>query len=272
MKSSQIAELRSRGEAESRVRIESPIEGTVIEKYAVEGDYVQTGTKLYRVANLSTVWLMMDLYPDDAARIRFGQEVEAEVDSFPNDVFTGRVAFIEPTVDSITRTVSVRVEMLNPDAKLKPGDYATARVFAPAVPQDTVYDPALAGKYISPMHPQVIRDQPGDCPICGMDLIPTSRLGYADQPVEDTDLVTIPRDAVLMTGDNSVVYVETEPGRFEVRRVAVGPMTDDRAVILQGIKAGETVATNGNFLIDSQMQLAGNPSLLDPSRLEGGEE
>lgn len=266
MTDGQIAELRSRGEAESRVRIESPIAGTVIEKYAVEGDYVNTGSKLYRIADLSTVWLMMDLYPDDAARIRFGQEVEAEVDSLPGEVFTGRVAFIDPTVDAKTRTVSVRVEMLNPDARLKPGDNATARVFAPAVPRDQIYDPALAGKYISPMHPQIIRDRPGDCPICGMDLIPTSKLGYADAPVAETEVVTVPRSAVLMTGDNAVIYVETEPGRFEVRRVTVGPMTDDRAVVLQGIQEGEIVATNGNFLIDSQMQLAGNPSLLDPSR------
>jgi len=63
-----------------------------------------------------------------------------------------------------------------------------------------------------------------------------------------------------------VIYVETDPGRFEIRRVSVGPMTDTEAVIVEGLAAGETVATKGNFLIDSQMQLAGNPSLMDPSR------
>jgi len=262
----QVAELRERGQAESRTRIRSPITGTVIEKFAVEGDYIKTGDKIYRIADLSTIWLMLDLYPDDAARIRFGQQVEAEVNSIPGEVFTGRVAFIAPTVDPVTRTVQVRVEMLNPDGKLKPGDYATARVYVPAVRQDRVYDPALAGKYISPMHPQVIREQPGECPICDMDLIPTSTLGYADQPLPIQQVVTVPRDAVLMAGDNSVLYVETDPGRFEVRRVTVGPLTDDKAVILEGLSPGETVATQGNFLIDSQMQLAGNPSLMDPSK------
>ena len=262
----QVVELRSRGKAESRIRLRSPINGTVISKFAVEGDYIKTGTKIYRIADLSTVWLMLDLYPDDAARIRFGQQVEAEVNSMPGEVFTGRVAFIDPTVNPTTRTVQVRVEMLNPDGKLKPGDYATARVYVPAVRQDRIYDPALANKFISPMHPQVIREKPGDCPICGMDLIPTSELGYASEPMPKQQVVTVPRDAVLMTGDNSVVYVETDPGRFEIRRVSVGPMTDDRAVILEGMSPGETVATNGNFLIDSQMQLAGNPSLMDPSK------
>lgn len=262
----QVAELRSRGKAESRIRVKSPITGTVIEKHAVEGDYLKTGDRIYRIADLSTVWLMLELYPDDAARIRFGQQVEAEISSMPGEVFTGRVAFIDPTVDEIRRSVSVRVETLNPDGKLRPGDYATARVFVPAIRQDRIYDAALAGKFISPMHPQVIRNSPGDCPICGMKLIPTSNLGYADEPLPMQQIVSVPRDAVLMTGENSVVYVETEPGRFEIRRVSVGPMSDERAVILEGISAGETVATHGNFLIDSQMQLAGNPSLMDPSR------
>ncbi len=69
-----------------------------------------------------------------------------------------------------------------------------------------------------------------------------------------------------MAGTNSVVYVETEPGRFEIRPVTLGPLTEKTAVILHGIEAGENVATSGNFLIDSQMQLAGNPSLIDPTR------
>nr|WP_246112790.1 efflux RND transporter periplasmic adaptor subunit [Allorhodopirellula solitaria] len=264
----QVDELRSRGRADSRIRIRSPIRGTVIDKFAVEGDYIETGDKLYRIADLSTVWLMLDLYPDDAARIRFGQRVETEVNSIVGDVHVGRVAFISPTVDATTRTVQVRVEILNPDGSLKPGDYATARVFVPAIRQEQIYDPVLANKYISPMHPQVIRDQPGACPLCGMDLIPTSDLGYASTPLPEQEVVTVPRNAVLMTGENSVVYVETDPGRFEIRRVAVGPITDDRAVILNGIEADEMVATNGNFLIDSQMQLAGNPSLMDPSKAE----
>jgi Cu(I)/Ag(I) efflux system membrane fusion protein len=262
----QVSDLKSRGKAESRIRVRSPIKGTVINKSAVEGDYIKTGDEIYRIADLSTIWLMLDLFPDDAARIRFGQQVEAEVQSMPGEIFTGRVAFIDPTVNSKTRTVRVRVESLNPDGKLRPGDYATARVFVPAVRQDRVYDPALTNKYISPMHPQVIRDMPGDCPICGMGLIPTSELGYSDSPLPTQYVVTVPRDAVLMTGANSVVYVETVPGRFEIRRVTVGPMTDDDAVILEGMSDGETVATNGNFLIDSQMQLAGNPSLMDPSK------
>ncbi len=266
MTADQIDDLRETRKAQSRIRIKSPQTGTVLEKAAVEGDYLKTGQKIYRIADLTSVWMMLDLFPDDAASVRFGQQVEAEIQSMPGEVFTGRVAFIDPTVDPNTRTVQVRVEVLNLDGKLRPGDFATARIRVPAIPTDTVYDPALAGKFISPMHPQIIRDEPGECPLCGMKLIATSQLGYASKPVEAQRVVTVPREAVLLTGQYGVVYVETEPGRFEIRRVTVGAMNDHDAIMVEGLAVGETVATNGNFLIDSQMQLAGNPSLLDPSR------
>ena len=266
MSEPQIETLKREQNAKSRIRIKSPQKGTVIQKMAVEGDYVKTGQSIYRIADLSTVWMMLDLFPDDAARVLFGQEVEAEISSAPGIVFTGRVAFIDPTVDPRTRAVKVRVEMLNLDGKLRPGDYATARISVPAIPREQVYDPALAGKYISPMHPQVIRDAPGTCPICDMELIPTTQLGFSNVPLPEQQVVTVPRDAVLMAGNNSVVYVEVEPGRFEVRRIALGALTDQDAIVAEGLGAGEMVATDGNFLLDSQSQLAGNPSLLDPSR------
>jgi Cu(I)/Ag(I) efflux system membrane fusion protein len=266
MSDSQIAELRRSGKAQKRLRIPSPIGGTVIAKHKVEGDYVKTGEPIYSVVDLSIVWLMLELYPSDAAAVRFGQQVEAEMQSLPGEIYTGRVAFIYPMVNEKTRTVAVRVELTNFDGRLKPGDYATATIRVPAVPREQVYDPALAGKWISPMHPQIIRSQPGQCPICGMDLIPTSDLGYVEEQLPDQQVISIPRSAVLMAGDNSVVYVEAEPGVFEIRDVALGAMTDTSAIILDGIKVGETVATDGNFLIDSQMQLGGKPSLMDPSR------
>lgn len=266
MTTEQIDALRKSGKPQSRIRIKSPQTGTVLEKAAVEGDYVKTGQMIYRIADLTSVWMMLDLFPDDAASVRFGQQVEAEIQSNPGEVFTGRVAFIDPTVNPTTRTVRVRVEVMNFDGTLRPGDYATARISIPATPADMVYDPALAGKYISPMHPQVIRDEPGECPLCGMDLISTSQLGYSPEPIAAQRVVTVPRESVLLAGQHGVIYVETEPGRFEIRRVTVGAMNDDRAIIVEGMTAGETVATNGNFLIDSQMQLAGNPSLMDPSK------
>jgi Cu(I)/Ag(I) efflux system membrane fusion protein len=176
------------------------------------------------------------------------------------------VAFIDPTVDAESRTVDVRVELSNEEKRLRPGDYAAARIQLPIGPKGEVFDADLAGKWISPMHPQIIRDQPGQCPICGMDLVPTSNYGYSKEAVPQPDSLYVPRSAVLLAGGNSVVYVETEPGRFEIRPVTIGPILHDKIVILDGLKKGDKVATSGNFLIDSQMQLAGKPSLIDPTR------
>jgi Cu(I)/Ag(I) efflux system membrane fusion protein len=99
-----------------------------------------------------------------------------------------------------------------------------------------------------------------------MDLVPTSKYGFTDEPIPQPKSLSVPRSAVLLAGGNSVVYVETSPGVFEIRPVTVGPILRDKIVILKGLKAGEKVATAGNFLIDSQMQLAGKPSLIDPTR------
>ena len=266
MTDEQLAELERTGNAQSRLTIYAPQGGTVVEKLAVEGNYVKAGDPIYRIADLSTVWLMLKLFPEDATRIRFGQRVEAVIQSLPGETLVGRVAFIDPTVDPKTRTVGIRVELVNKDGRLRPGDYAEARISLPIGPQGEVFDADLAGKWISPMHPQIIRDGPGQCPICGMDLVPTSQYGFAEAPVPQPESLHVPRSAVLLAGGNSVVYVETKPGRFEIRPVKIGPILADKIVILDGLKPGESVATAGNFLIDSQMQLAGKPSLIDPTR------
>ena len=233
MTQSQIEQLEQAGEANSRMHLCAPMSGTVIEKFAVEGSYIKEGQPIYRLADLSTVWLMLQLFPEDAARIRYGQEVEAAVQSLPGRQFVGRVAFIDPHVDPKTRTVGVRVVVPNQDGSLRVGDYAKAAIH---VPLRGIVDNPTAGN-------------------------PT-----AGNRAAGGDVLVVPRDAVLMAGDNSVIYVETEPGRFEIRRVVLGPSCGDRIVVLSGVSAGEQVATRGNFLIDSQMQLAGNPSLIDPTR------
>jgi membrane fusion protein, copper/silver efflux system len=262
----QIAELEATSKPQSRLTIYSPQKGTVVEKLAIEGNYVKAGDPIYRIAELSTVWLSLKLFPEDANRIRFGQRIEATVQSLPGEVYIGRVAFVDPTVDMRTRTVGVRVELLNENRRLRPGDYAEARVALPIGPLGEIYDQDLAGKWISPMHPQIIRETPGACPICGMELVPTSKYGYASQPVPQPESLYVPRNAVLMAGGNSIAYAETEPGRFEIRPVTLGPILHDKIIILDGLKVGESVATAGNFLIDSQMQLAGKPSLIDPTK------
>ena len=276
MQPRQIDELVSSGEAKTRLDLYAEITGTVIEKLAAEGDYVDRGEPIYRLADLSRLWLMLELFPEEAADIRYGQRVEAEVQSLPGETFVGRVAFIDPSVDPKTRTVGVRVVIPNPAGRLRVGDYVTADVEVPlgrsGRSAEQIYDPELAGKWISPRHPHVVSDSPGRCRLCGIEMIPAEQLGFTDQPIDQRDALVVPRRSVLRAGDTSVVYVETEPGRFEGRRVVLGPTVEDRVVIREGLRAGESVATSGNFLIDSQMQLASNPSLIDPARFQPPEK
>lgn len=267
----QIRQLEESGEADSRMHVCAPISGTIIEKLAAEGDYLKEGQAIYKLADLSTLWLMLELFPDDAASIRYGQKVEAEMQSARDQKFVGRVTFIDPHVDSSKRTVGVRVVIANPAGNLRVGDYAKATINVPLSPdgeQRLVFDPELAKKWIGPRHPHIVESAPGNCPICDAALVPAADFGFTDEPLREAETLVVPRNAVLMAGANSVVYVETDPGRFEIRQVVLGPSCGDQIVIRSGVKNGEDVAIQGNFLIDSQMQLAGNPSLIDPTKDE----
>ena len=203
MTEQQIKHLEETGVADSRLQLCAPISGTVIEKLAVEGQYVKEGDAIYKLADLSTVWLMLEVFPEDAATIRYGQKVEMEVQSLPGRGFNGRVAFIDPQVDPKTRTVGVRVVMNNDEGLLRVGDYARATIDVPFVDAQNslVYDPELANKWISPRHPHMTADSAGPCPICGVPLVPAASLGFTDQPNLSNQALVVPRDAVLMAGD-----------------------------------------------------------------------
>ena len=263
----QISAMEDRGTADTRVMVTSPQAGTVTRLLARVGQYVQTGDLLCEMADLSSVWLMTDLFPEEAALVRYGQRARATVTSLPGQEFQGRVAFIAPTVNPETRTVGVRIEISNAERALRPGDEATVHLSVPALRRTKMYDRQLAGKWICPEHPEVVRASAGICPQSERELIQTVDLGYARAEDEVERPIVLPREAILMTGDVAAAFVEAEPGRFEIRQVTLGAKLTQEVVVVAGIEEGEQVATGGNFLIDSQMQLAGNPSLIDLSRV-----
>ena len=265
MTKNQIDAVERSGRADSRLPLLAPTNGTVVKKGVVEGQYVSEGDTIYELADLSNVWLMLQLFPEDAALVRYGVKVRTELQSLPGQYFEGRVAFIDPLVDPRTRTVGVRVVIPNPDGVLRIGDYAIAAIEVPLGSADAMYDPELVGRWISPRHPHIMSDEPGNCSICAMPLVPATTLGFTNDPSLNKGVLVVPRDSVLSAGNKSVVYVESKPGHFEIRNVVLGPVVEDGIVIVDGLKAGEEVARKGNFLIDSQMQLVGNPSLIDPS-------
>ena len=268
----QIIEIEKRGTAEHRIKIIAPNSGTVIEKLAEEGQYVKAGQPIVKVADLSTVWLKLELFPEDAAKITFGQKVIAKVQSLPNREFVGRVAFVDPSVDSRTQSVPVRIVIPNPSGLLRIGDFATATIEVDVTNSSEdpppIYDPELAEKWISPRHPHIIMEKPGTCPICNMDLVPAEELGFSPLPIAKALFVTIPRTSALIVGDENVAYVETKRGRFEFRKIQVGRIIGNEVVVESGIEPGEKVVSKATLLLDSSFNMANKPSLIDPNKVK----
>ena len=130
LSAAQIREMAAETILSEQVKIFSPENGFVIEKKVQEGIYVNTGSLLFRVADLKQVWLLLDAYESDLAGLRNGQSVQFTTEAFPAKIFAGRIAWIYPTLENQTRTVKVRVEVANPDLLLKPGMLARAEIFS----------------------------------------------------------------------------------------------------------------------------------------------
>ncbi|HVH86040.1 MAG TPA: efflux RND transporter periplasmic adaptor subunit [Terriglobales bacterium] len=121
--SSEISKLETSGKVITEVTFNSPVSGYITERNALPNMYVQPESKLYTVADLSTVWVYAQVFQTDVGRIKPGDPAEVTLDAYPWKVFRGRVEFILPQVDMNTRTVRVRLVFPNPGLQLKPGMY-----------------------------------------------------------------------------------------------------------------------------------------------------
>ncbi len=270
----QITNIEKTGKASDSITIYAPAGGIVIHKNAIEGMYVKEGTRIYTIADLSQVWVKLDAYESDLGWLRYGQKVEFTTVSYPGEIFTGTISFIDPILNERTRTVKVRVNVPNPDGRLKPEMFVKAAVNAQIAGEGKVMAAELAGKWICPMHPSVIKDQPGKCDICEMPLVTTESQGYAsDDPAQAEKPLVIPVTAALVTGTRAVVYVEipdTDKPTFEGREIVLGPRAGDYYLVRSGLKEGELVVTKGNFKIDSALQIQAKPSMMTPEGGGGG--
>ena len=263
----QIEQIKQRGTPSDHLTIYAPASGIVVHKDANEGMYVKTGTRIYTIADLSRVWVYLDAYESDLPWIRYGQEVQFTTESFPGEVFTGRIAFIDPVLNEKTRTVKVRVNVPNEKLWLKPGMFVRAVVQSRLAAGGRVLDASLIGKWISPMHPEVVKDGPGQCDVCGMDLVPAESLGFVTPERSPEPPLVIPASAPLITGKRAVVYVklpDRDEPTFEGREVILGYRAGNDYVVRHGLKEGELVVTAGNFKIDAALQIQANPSMMSP--------
>lgn len=199
----QIARLERTGEVTKNLTLVAPFDGVVMEKMVVAGQGVMPGMKLYRLANLSTVWVEGDVFEQDLALIRVGAPVRVELTAYPGRTFSGRVSFVWPMVEAESRTGRVRVVLANPQGLVKPGMYAT--------------------------------------------LLFDARLGQ--------QLLSLPAEAVVQTGERNLVFVVNPDGMLEPREVTVGGRADGRLEILHGVTEGERVVSSANFLVDAESRL-----------------
>jgi Cu(I)/Ag(I) efflux system membrane fusion protein len=269
LKKEQIEEIEKTGKPVDHITIYAPMGGIVVHKKATEGMYVDTGTAIYTVADLSRLWVKLDAYESDLPWIRYGQEVEFTTEANPGEAFKGKISFIDPVLNAKTRTVKLRVNVDNSGGQLKPEMFVRAVVRAQVAGGGKVMAAEMAGKWICPMHPAVVKTEAGGCDICGMDLVTTESLGYVVDTPEKAPLV-IPATAALITGTRAVVYVQVpgaEKPTYEGREIVPGPRAGDYYIVKSGLAEGDIVVTNGNFKIDSALQIQAKPSMMSP---EGG--
>lgn len=198
-----VARIERTGQVQRTITLRAPVSGFVIEKDVLQGQRIMAGDALYKIADLTTVWIEGEVFEQDLHSIRLGQRVMAELQSLPGQALPGRITFIYPTLNPETRTVRVRVELPNRRLRLKPGMYATIR---------------LSGA-------------PGAA------------------------VLSVPRGAVLSTGERHLVFIRRADEMLEPRLVEIGAATDDRIEIRHGLTAGETVVASATFLVDAESNL-----------------
>jgi Cu(I)/Ag(I) efflux system membrane fusion protein len=207
----QIEQIERTGQITKTLTLTAPFDGVVIEKMVVAGQAVMPGMKLYRLADLSTVWIEGDVFEQDLGLIRVGAPARVEISSYPGRPFGGRVDFVGPVVDAQSRAGRVRVALPNPGGLLKPGMNAT--------------------------------------------LFFEGQLG--------ADVLSVPAEAVVMTGARNLVFVVSREGALQPREVTLGPRAGERVQVLSGLKQGERVVASANFLVDAESRLGGAGGMAD---------
>ena len=143
----EVTRLRRTGRARRTAAVVSPMNGVVMDKAAIQGMRFAPGDVLYRIADLSSVWVLADVFEQDLGQVHAGQDTTVAIAAYPDVALHGKVTFVYPTVNPTTRTAKIRVEVPNADMLLKPDMYATVGISVPvaaaevlAVPDSAVLD------------------------------------------------------------------------------------------------------------------------------------
>jgi len=187
----------------SQFSVTAPLAGVVLERTISPGLLVEKDASLFTIANLSRVWAVTDVYEKDLGQIREEGEAEVRTDAYPGEVFTGRIALIEPAMDEASRTAHVRIVLDNRSGKLRPGLFVTAAV-----------------------------------PLRG---------------ASEIEATAVPAEAVQNISGLPAVFVQMQPGRFELRPVETGREAHGMIEIRHGLQGGEQVVAEGAFILKSEL-------------------
>ena len=212
----QIDKVIATGQAQRQVSVFAPSDGVVTELNVRQGQQVMPGTPLMRIADLSRVWVTVEVPEAQGGLLREGRKAEARLSALPSRVFEGQVEYIYPGLETQTRTIRARLSFPNPKLELKPGMYA---------------DVALLGS-------------------------------------AQNDVLLVPSEAVIRTGERTVVILALGEGSFRPASVQAGAERDGRTEILSGLADGEAVVVSGQFLIDSEANLRSVLTRLAPDAQE----
>lgn len=213
----QVDRVERTGEVTKTLALVSPVTGIVLEKEVFEGQRVMPGMRLYRLADLTSVWVEGEVFERDLQFVHQGTQAHIEVAAYPGEHTMGRVSFVYPVVDVESRTNRVRVTAPNPGLRLKPGMFATI---------------------------------------------------YFEAEIEN--VLTVPTDAVVVTGERNLVFVRDAEGVLHPHEVVLGARSGARAQILSGLVEGETIVASANFLVDAESRLASTGSAM-PGRQHGAD-
>jgi len=211
----QINQIVTSGKVKENFPVYATISGTVSEKLVEQGAYIKQGQPLLKIANLNTLWANFDVYENQIGLFKKGQEILITTNAYTNKEFKAKVDFIDPILDTKTRTVKLRVVLNNRNNELKPGMFVEGKV-----------------KGIN---------------------------------ANTEEIVTIPASAVLWTGKRSVVYLKSNDNEpiFEMQEVILGNRIGTFYEVLNGLKNGDEIVTNGTFTVDAAAQLQGKKSMMN---------
>jgi Cu(I)/Ag(I) efflux system membrane fusion protein len=215
MSDEQIHLVESSDKVHSRITIMAPENGVIADLAVREGTTIATGAPMFRINDLSTVWVNAEVPENVAAQLKPGSIVMARSPALPGSVFNGKISALLPEINPATRTLKARIELINPRGELVPGMFASITFTSTA----------------------------------------------------QRDVVQVPSEAIIQTGNRSVVMVAQGEGKFAPADVETGVESNGMTEIRKGLEAGQKVVVSGQFLIDSEASLKGTSNRLNDTSL-----